>query len=111
MPKTKKLDLKQDESQFHYGSIKMRQYLISDISRCLSQFHYGSIKILCHSLGVAVIKWGLNSTMVRLKFQLLLAVITEHKCSLNSTMVRLKSADLYDHLGSYSIVSIPLWFD
>ena len=74
-------------SQFHYGSIKTKLFLLFDMGEIGSQFHYGSIKTDSGQLVDVSIFTHLNSTMVRLK-------------PIGSKIVQVSLA-----------ISIPLWFD
>ena len=97
-----------------------------------SQFHYGSIKTDFLNKNINLYK-NLNSTMVRLKLNLLTKkgikmnrsqfhygsiktvritpIQKKYMKSLNSTMVRLKHFLGLCTFISRKLVSIPLWFD
>ena len=72
---------------------------LTSLKIILSQFHYGSIKTFIIRLN-SDLKYGLNSTMVRLKLKQHI-LNTYKKICLNSTMVRLKHD--YDPNIVYSI--------
>ena len=75
-------------SQFHYGSIEIDSFTQRAVLQAKSQFHYGSIEIEQKIKSLLEVVGGLNSIMVRLKFQMLET----------DPILRNK-------------VSIPLWFD
>ena len=68
--------LRENGSQFHYGSIKTNWYgqPYKDWNR--SQFHYGSIKTKLKVFYEVQLVSSLNSTMVRLKQEVLKALKT-----------------------------------
>ena len=106
MPITKPIT---EEFQFHNGSIKSR----FDYNTCpitlLFQFHNGSIKSRTVANPDNILRFGFNSTMVRLKGW---EWWDSDGClsSFNSTMVRLKGLQ---HRQRWRLchVSIPQWFD
>ncbi len=60
---------------------------------------------------IIVYEVSLNSTMVRLQLIELSDMESDQAIGLNSTMVRLQLTLLAAVTVSYSLVSIPLWFD
>ena len=73
--------------QFHYGTIKRKTALMTQITAKMFQFHYGTIKSFGNLYRITPLY------------------------SFNSTMVRLKVFRPESLLQLSTLVSIPLWYD
>ena len=98
-----------EQSQFHYGSIKTELKQLIGKVQFASQFHYGSIKTKT-SNGNILKFWGLNSTMVRLKLKYL-EVYIDNLLQSQFHYGSIKTQYIIMVVLLLQAVSIPLWFD